>query len=218
MLYDNIAVVDWIQELGLRPYMIHDPLEVADKATCPPTHRYYRRRFAQRGKFQYRVYGRCTADRDDPSDEFHQSLPCLNLKWCLDNSISSEVTTPVSTQDLASALISALGRKEVKISNVFHVHCKVSGRETHMTCTRPLACRASPSFVPRSRVLLPILLPFLLSRALAFRCHPQLCARELRQHPSPIAFDVMRLAFNASPSMPRCQCLARPPHVYAQTP
>jgi osomolarity two-component system, sensor histidine kinase NIK1 len=30
------------------------------------------------------------------------------VKWCLDNSISSEVTTPVSVQDLASALISAL--------------------------------------------------------------------------------------------------------------
>jgi hypothetical protein len=30
------------------------------------------------------------------------------VKWCLDNSISSEVTTPVSAQDLASALISAL--------------------------------------------------------------------------------------------------------------
>jgi osomolarity two-component system, sensor histidine kinase NIK1 len=32
----------------------------------------------------------------------------LLVKWCLDNSISSEVTTPVSAQDLASALISAL--------------------------------------------------------------------------------------------------------------
>lgn len=30
------------------------------------------------------------------------------MKWCLDNSISSQVTTPVSAQDLASALISAL--------------------------------------------------------------------------------------------------------------
>ena len=30
------------------------------------------------------------------------------VKWCLDNSISSEVTTPVRVQDLASALISAL--------------------------------------------------------------------------------------------------------------
>lgn len=30
------------------------------------------------------------------------------VKWCLDNSISSQITTPVSAQDLASALISAL--------------------------------------------------------------------------------------------------------------
>jgi osomolarity two-component system sensor histidine kinase NIK1 len=30
------------------------------------------------------------------------------VKWCLDNSISSQVTTPVSSQDLAAALISAL--------------------------------------------------------------------------------------------------------------
>ena len=32
----------------------------------------------------------------------------LLVKWCLDNSISSQITTPVSAQDLASALISAL--------------------------------------------------------------------------------------------------------------
>ena len=30
------------------------------------------------------------------------------VKWCLDNSISSQVTTPVTAQDLSSALISAL--------------------------------------------------------------------------------------------------------------
>ena len=30
------------------------------------------------------------------------------MKWCLDNSISSQVTTPVTAPDLASALISAL--------------------------------------------------------------------------------------------------------------
>ncbi len=34
-LYDCTGVVDRIQELGLRPYVIHDSLEVADKATCP---------------------------------------------------------------------------------------------------------------------------------------------------------------------------------------
>ena len=30
------------------------------------------------------------------------------VKWCLDNSISSQVTTPITGQDLSSALISAL--------------------------------------------------------------------------------------------------------------
>ena len=30
------------------------------------------------------------------------------MKWCLDNSISSHITTPVSFQDLAAALINAL--------------------------------------------------------------------------------------------------------------
>ena len=30
------------------------------------------------------------------------------VKWCLDNSIIAQVTTPVTPQDLASALISAL--------------------------------------------------------------------------------------------------------------
>lgn len=30
------------------------------------------------------------------------------MKWCLDNSISSQVTTPVTPQDLSSALITAL--------------------------------------------------------------------------------------------------------------
>jgi len=34
MLHDCTGVVDRIQELGLRPYVIHHLLEVADKATC----------------------------------------------------------------------------------------------------------------------------------------------------------------------------------------
>ena len=35
-------------------------------------------------------------------------LTPATVKWCLDNGISSQITTPVSEQDLASALISAL--------------------------------------------------------------------------------------------------------------
>jgi len=37
-----------------------------------------------------------------------QVMPVLNLKWCLDNSISASVTTPISTIDLATVLIAAL--------------------------------------------------------------------------------------------------------------
>jgi osomolarity two-component system, sensor histidine kinase NIK1 len=33
--YDRTGVVDRIQELRLKPYVIHYSLEVADKATCP---------------------------------------------------------------------------------------------------------------------------------------------------------------------------------------
>jgi osomolarity two-component system sensor histidine kinase NIK1 len=33
--YDCTGVVNRVQELGLRPYVIHDPLEVADKAASP---------------------------------------------------------------------------------------------------------------------------------------------------------------------------------------
>ena len=39
---------------------------------------------------------------------FKNSLMIIVVKWCLDNSISSQVTTPVTGQDLSSALISAL--------------------------------------------------------------------------------------------------------------
>ena len=33
--YDRTGVVDRIQELRLKPFVIHDSLEVADKAACP---------------------------------------------------------------------------------------------------------------------------------------------------------------------------------------
>ncbi|KAH9971282.1 hypothetical protein BJV74DRAFT_783695 [Russula compacta] len=102
-LCDRTGVVDRIQELGLRPHVIHDPLEVADRGTCPHIDTIV-------------VDSLCVTEtireyehlRYIPIVLLAPNLPRLNLKWCLDNSISSEVTTPISTQDLASALISAL--------------------------------------------------------------------------------------------------------------
>lgn len=34
-LYDRTRVVDRIHELGLRPYVVHEVIEVADKDRCP---------------------------------------------------------------------------------------------------------------------------------------------------------------------------------------
>src|ERR1700722_1050564 len=42
------------------------------------------------------------------SDQISHCLRLCPVKWCLDNGISSQVTTPVTAADLASALISAL--------------------------------------------------------------------------------------------------------------
>jgi len=95
--------VDRVQELGLRPYVIHDPLEVADKATCPHIDSIVVDSLSVTETIREYEHLRYI-----PIVLLAPNLPRLNLKWCLDNSISSEVTTPVSTQDLASALISAL--------------------------------------------------------------------------------------------------------------
>ncbi|KAI9435062.1 HAMP TYPE histidine kinase [Lactarius indigo] len=89
-------VVERIQELGLRPY-------VADKATCPHIDTIVVDSLSVTETIREYEHLRYI-----PIVLLAPKLPRLNLKWCLDNSISSEVTTPVSAQDLASALISAL--------------------------------------------------------------------------------------------------------------
>ncbi|KIN99259.1 hypothetical protein M404DRAFT_155633 [Pisolithus tinctorius Marx 270] len=102
-LFDTTGVVQRIQELGLRLYHVHDVSDVADKERCQ----------------QYDTIVVDSLSMTESTREYEHlryipivllapSMPRLNLKWCLDNSISSQVTTPVSAQDLASALISAL--------------------------------------------------------------------------------------------------------------
>jgi len=34
-LWDTTGVVDWIKKLGLRPFVVHQVIEVADKERCP---------------------------------------------------------------------------------------------------------------------------------------------------------------------------------------
>ncbi|KAI9566571.1 hypothetical protein HD554DRAFT_1096674 [Boletus coccyginus] len=102
-LGDTTGVVQRIQELGLKAYLTRDVSEIADKERCP--------------HFDTIVVDSLTMTesireyehlRYIPIVLLAPSMPRLNLKWCLDNSISSQVTTPVTAQDLAAALISAL--------------------------------------------------------------------------------------------------------------
>ncbi|RXW19832.1 hypothetical protein EST38_g6023 [Candolleomyces aberdarensis] len=78
-LRDKTGVVQRIRELGLRPYFMHDATDVGNKETRPHI-----------------------------DTIVVDSLSVVNLKWCLYNLISSQITTLVSAQHLASSLISAL--------------------------------------------------------------------------------------------------------------
>jgi len=118
-LNDTTGVVQRIQELGLRPYVIHDVSEVADKERCPHIDTIVVDSLSMTESIREYEHLRYI-----PIVLLAPSMPRLNreyarmcsgdmgltvvVKWCLDNSISSQVTTPVTAQDLASALISAL--------------------------------------------------------------------------------------------------------------
>ncbi|KAI0804595.1 histidine kinase [Irpex lacteus] len=103
---NDTEVVDHIRELGLKPVTISDIRDVADKATCP--------------HIDTIVIDSQTMTEQLREHEHLRYIPIVLLspvsmhllhnllKWCLDNSISSQVTVPVSARDLASALIAAL--------------------------------------------------------------------------------------------------------------
>ncbi|KAH6897665.1 hypothetical protein BKA70DRAFT_1315390, partial [Coprinopsis sp. MPI-PUGE-AT-0042] len=102
-LRDTTGVVDRIKDLNLRPYLIHEVREVADKDKCPHIDTIVVDSLNVVESLRELEHLRYI-----PIVLLAPSLPRLNLKWCLDNSLSSQITTPVSAQDLASSLISAL--------------------------------------------------------------------------------------------------------------
>nr|QDK64581.1 histidine kinase Sln1p [Ganoderma lucidum] len=103
-MFDRTGVVQRVLELGLRPYVVHSVAEVADKTTCPHIDTIVVDSFSVTENLREHEHLRyIPIVLLSP-----ESSPRLNLKWCLDNGISSQITTPVSEQDLASALISAL--------------------------------------------------------------------------------------------------------------
>ncbi|KAH9840883.1 histidine kinase [Rhodofomes roseus] len=103
-LYDQTGVAHRIMELNLVALVVHDVADVKDKDHTPTIDTIIvdglevTERLREHEHLRYIPIVLLTP----------QSTPRLNLKWCLDNSISSQVTTPVTAQDLASALIAAL--------------------------------------------------------------------------------------------------------------
>jgi osomolarity two-component system sensor histidine kinase NIK1 len=102
-LKDTTGVVHRIKDLGLRPFIVHEVHEVSDKDKCPHIDTIV---------VDSLTVTECIREYEHlryiPVVLLAPAMPRLNLKWCLDNSISSQVTTPVTGQDLSSALISAL--------------------------------------------------------------------------------------------------------------
>ncbi|KAJ8091873.1 histidine kinase osmosensor [Marasmius tenuissimus] len=102
-LYDKTGVVDRITELGLKPFVVHEVGTLADKEQCPHIDTIVVDSLAVTETIREIEHLRYI-----PIVLLAPSMPRLNLKWCLDNSITSQVTTPVTAQDLSSALVSAL--------------------------------------------------------------------------------------------------------------
>ncbi|KAF9008664.1 hypothetical protein BDZ89DRAFT_1095245 [Hymenopellis radicata] len=102
-LYDQTGVVESILELGLKVHRVHMTSEVANKDKCPHFDTIVVDSLPMADSIREYEHLRYI-----PIVLLAPSMPQLDLKWCLDNSISSQVNTPVSSHDLSAALISAL--------------------------------------------------------------------------------------------------------------
>lgn len=100
---DNIAKL--ILNMGLKAHVVHEIAAVSDRESCPHVDTILLDSMEITAPLRDVEHLRyIPIVLLSPS----QSSQGLNLKWCLDNSISSQVNIPCSPQDLASALISAL--------------------------------------------------------------------------------------------------------------
>ncbi|KIL63592.1 hypothetical protein M378DRAFT_12029 [Amanita muscaria Koide BX008] len=120
-LRDTTGVAERIKELGLsdKEKCPHFDMIVVDSLSITECIREY----------EHLRYTHCSVDPFVAKVEhvelyvpstkctFQRSNVFVVVKWCLDNSISSQITTPVSAPDLASALISALDVSPVSAPN-----------------------------------------------------------------------------------------------------
>ncbi|KAK0198025.1 two-component histidine kinase Le.nik1-like protein [Armillaria mellea] len=102
-LGDETGVAASIRNLGLKVHVVHSVSEVVDKAKCPHIDTIVADALAVTESLREHEHLRYI-----PVVLLAPYMPRLNLKWCLDNSISSQVTTPITAHDLSAALICAL--------------------------------------------------------------------------------------------------------------
>ncbi|KAG7442614.1 uncharacterized protein BT62DRAFT_905400 [Guyanagaster necrorhizus] len=101
---DDTGVAEQIAQLGLKPYVVHSVAEVGSEPssgshidTIVVDSLLVTESIRELDHFRYL-----------PIVLIAPSISRLNLKWCLDNSITAQLTTPVTTQDLSFALVAAL--------------------------------------------------------------------------------------------------------------
>ncbi|KAF8752828.1 His Kinase A (phosphoacceptor) domain [Rhizoctonia solani] len=101
-LGDRSGVAERIEELQLRPFVVRDISQVADKAKIP---------FIDTvivDSLETEKLRELDHLRYTPAVLLTPVMPRLNLTWCLENFISGHVATPSSLDDLAEALAKGL--------------------------------------------------------------------------------------------------------------
>ncbi|CAK5277952.1 unnamed protein product [Mycena citricolor] len=110
---DQSGVEERVSELGLLPVRVQDVSQVADKERCPHIDTIIVDSLTATESIREHEHLRYI-----PIALLAPSLPRLNMKWCLENGISAHNTTPISTFDLSSVLLSALENNPVNPASV----------------------------------------------------------------------------------------------------
>ncbi|KAJ7619459.1 hypothetical protein FB45DRAFT_839951 [Roridomyces roridus] len=107
-LHDTSGVEERVVELGLVPVVVHNVSEVSDKDKCPHIDTIIVDSLSVTENMREYEHLRYI-----PIALLAPSLPRLNMKWCLEHGISANHTTPITTLDLSSVLLSALENNTV---------------------------------------------------------------------------------------------------------
>ncbi|KAF7305397.1 hypothetical protein HMN09_00792100 [Mycena chlorophos] len=110
-LHDTTGVKERIEEIGLVPLVVHSVSDVASKEKCPDIDAIIVD--SMPGTESLREHDHL---RYIPIALVAPTMPRLNMKWCLENGISAQNTTPASRLDLASVLLSALENNTVSLN------------------------------------------------------------------------------------------------------